>query len=340
MLTVTLESPINPIEEAKKWLGAPGISLKMKENTIQIEGNLEKDFIQNISALNIAKITNERPTIKKDNFEIKENGRVTHIKANFQVDETATTHQRIKKAELWEVDFGQPVGNEFGYKHPAIVIEQSDTNGCFRVLPCSTKAKSGKTYQLRFNNEVLKVSTPEFLEEARNKISNVLFDLEIPVDRMRFMRYLGTLDESVYNEILDMRGRADERIKREITLESLNLTEKQVEILKITDRTTEILRIANNESYSYEQRVKGILNVFGFYVQLGGDVDYLVKLVKNTRYKTPYINIHQEVELLTRNTLEHPKTINNKLTELVNKKFRALHPCLLEFVTLVNKMAS
>ena len=165
----------------------------------------------------------------------------------------------------------------------------------------------------------------------------------MPVDRQRFVNYCGTLDENIFQEILKEAGRSDDEIKRNITKESLELTEKQAKILEITARDSDLLAISNNAGFTYEQRVRGLLSTFGFNVQLAqlGNDDglyFLINLIKNTKGKI-CIDIKEETEKLSKHHLIHPQTINAKMIEVTKKKFKGLHPCLLEFVSLVNKLA-
>ena len=340
MLSLTLARKIDPFHEAKKWIKSPGISMKIQSDHIQIEGNLDKDHIQSISELDIAKMSNVKPEKKDDPKEIKENGRVTRIKANFQGAEPQE-FRRIRKAQVWEVDFGQPVGSELGYPHPAVVLKKSSTNNCKLVLPCSSKKKNGRVYELNFTKDTLKSADPEFLEKSENKTTYILFDQQATVDSVRFTKYLGTLDENVFQDILKELGQTDDEIKRRVTFEEISLTEKQRKILEITNRNSDILGVANNESFTYEQRVRGILSVFGFKPDMGGDIEYLVSLIKNTRTKnSSYIDLKAETEILTHGTILNAQTITGKMVELTKRRFRDVHPCLLEFVSLVNKLAS
>ena len=71
--------------------------------------------------------------------------------------------QKPKRMSLWMVDFGVPVGGEFGYPHPAILCEET-SKGLWNVIPCSTKYRDGKeVLELSFlDPKVLKNKSPKF----------------------------------------------------------------------------------------------------------------------------------------------------------------------------------
>lgn len=342
MLNVTLAQKIDPFCEAQKWIAFPGISMQIGSSSVQIEGNLKEEHISDITRWDIKRLTNVKPpqNQKACNNVIEENGRSTKIRANFKDDDTHE-FRRIRKGQVWEVDFGQPVGREFGYPHPAIVLGKSSTNNCMVVLPCSSKEKIGRIYTFNVTEETLKSADPKFMESSADKSTYVLFDQQTPVDRVRFTKYLGTLDENLFQNILKALGRKEEEIKRKIVLENLSLTEKQNKILAITNRNSDLSAVANNEFFTYEQRVRGILSVFGFTAQSNPDVEYLFNFVRNVKNKnSSYIDLRVEMDILSRGTLLKSSTINCKLVELVKTRFGVdVHPCLLEFVSLVNKLA-
>lgn len=343
MLNIELETRINPYSEMLKWMFIPGISVKIKENKIQIFGDIPAEEIRNISKLDIARVSNTSQTEESSFKRVKshsvvENGRITHIKSNFNGEKTKETVS-IKKGQIWLVDFGQPVGNEFGYPHPAIVLGKSSTNDCMVVIPCSSKEKSGKIYKFNFTEETLKFADTDFLEKASEKTTTVLIDQRIAVDRVRFLKYYGTLEKNLFENILRESGLSEGEIKRTIAMTTLDLTEKQRKIMEFIGRDSDIFGAANNTAFTYEQRVRALLSIFGYKVQLGGDIDFLEELIKNTRYKKEF-DMKEETEFLARRKILNSQTINCKLVELTKKRFKNLHPCLIDFVLLVNKLAS
>ena len=346
MLTIEVSRKIDPVDEVFKYLGASGVSMKMNEQSVQIDGNLDKSFFKNICNLDIVKITNEKKKQEKEKEKLQpifENGHVTYIASNFQPHANVDSIHKIKRGQVWKVDLGQPVGEELGYKRPAVVLGKSSTNNTFMVIPFTSQAKYGRVYQVKFNKDTLKDANEEFLNSSW-KVSYALFDNQDSFDRCRFIEYCGMLDESIFNELLKESKiiMPEAEIKRSVSIEDLMLTEKQSKMLEILNRNSDLLGIANNTSFTYENRVHGLLSVFGFKVELGGDVDYLVDLIKNTKCQN-HIDIKHENEQIAKfkaNTILTAQAINTKLVELTKKRFKDLHPCLLEFVTLINKLAA
>lgn len=335
MLNIELENRIDPYSKAIELLVMPGVYAKIQSDKIQIAGNNLSGYI---SGLDIARVTNYQKTDNySSNYPIVENGRITHIKSNFRGYENQ--ERPIRKGQVWLVDFGQPVGNEFGYPHPAIVLGKSSTNDCMMVIPCSSKEKSGKTFKFNVTEETLKFADPDFLERSTGKTTTVLIDQRIPVDRVRFLKYFGDLEKNLFEKILRESGLSDDEIKRNISMTTLDLTEKQRKIMEMVNRNSDILAVANNTAFTYQQRVRALLSIFDFKLQIEENIEYLEGLIKNTRYKTD-IDIKIEIGVLAKNTIENAQTINNKLVDLVRKHFRPLWPCLVDFVLLINKLAS
>lgn len=318
-----------PLKEAKKWLGEPGVKLRITENGIQVEGDVKSEMIHSLTAMGeITSLTNRRGNRENNVFETS--------KRNKNIDDAKT----IKKGQVWLVDFGPMVDDKFAGPHPAIVLGKSSTNNCIKVLPCTSKTKSGRVYQMKFSKENLINADERFLESSASITTTVLLDDQQPVDRIQFLRCYGTLEGEMFKEILRTLGYTDGEIKRNITLRSLELSEKQAKIMEAVNRNSDVLGVANNESFTYEQRVRGILSIFGFKVQIGGDVDYLIRLIMNTKEKTGQINIAQESEVLAIGGIVNSKAIQGRIVELTKKRFKEIHPCLVDLVTLVNKMAA
>lgn len=340
MLTIETTTKFDPLSEIGKYLRAPRVSMKMSGNSLQIHGKLEESLYGHISSLDIARVRNNKSEKEEASRGlIKEKGGSTFLASNYKLEENET-EMSIFKGGLYEVDFGQPFGSEFGYKHPALVIGKSSTNNCFIVIPFTSKTKFGKVYQIKFSEDNLHDADEAFLQNARDKVSHALFDNQCAVDAGRFIKYCGTLDEKVVLEILKEGGKTTKEIKRNITMESLQLTEKQTQMLNTLNRTSDLFGVANNSKFTYEQRVRGILNIFGFKVDMGGEVDYLLELIKNTKCKIPHIDFKYECEQIAKYRPINAQFVNTKLVEMTKKKFHDLHPCLLEFVCLVNKFAA
>lgn len=328
-IAIEIEKNILPLEEAKRWLSEPGVKLRITPNSINLEGDLKEDKIRLITTMGeIISLTNRRGN--------RENTGLGGVKRSKNIEDGKT----IKKGQVWLVDFGPMVDDKFAGPHPAIVLGKSSTNNCVKVLPCTSKTKSGRVYQMKFTKENLLNADTRFLESSASITTTVLLDDQQPVDRVQFLKCYGTLEEEAFKEILRTLGYTDGEIKRNITLKSLEMTEKQQKILECVNRTSDVLGVANNESFTYEQRVRGILSIFGFKVQLGGDVDYLIRLIMNTKEKAGKIDIAQESEMLAIGGIVTSKAIQGKLVELSKKRFKEIHPCLIELVNLINKMAT
>lgn len=334
MLNIAVEKEINTIEEAKKWLSVPEVKLRITPKGIEANGELNEEMIQSLTFMgDITSVTNRRNTKEAP---IKENGHVTYLstKMKYQKEE-----REIRIGDVYSVDYGQPVGRELGYIRPSLVVGVSQSNGCFIVLPFTSKTKYGEVYRFKITEDNLKNADVAFLEKSAEIVTNVLLDQKKPMDKSRFGKYYGTLEKELLDEILIL-AKLKESTKRNITLNSLELTEKQEKILEMADRTSDLLGVANNEKFTYEHRVRGILSVLGFKVQMGGDVDYLINLIMNTRNKSGRIDISKEAELLALGGIVNAQTIHGKMVELTKKRFKDVHPCLVELVTLVNKMAA
>ena len=143
---------VDPYSEASKWLRAPGNSVTIKKSNIEVQGKISKENLPNFAGLDIAGITNIKANTKT--YTIAENGRASKFPPKVTKEKTEVG-QHIRKGQVWYVDFGKPVGGEFGYIHPAIVLGKASVNNCIIVLPCTSKEQSGKIFEINFNKNNL-----------------------------------------------------------------------------------------------------------------------------------------------------------------------------------------
>ena len=238
-----------------------------------------------------------------------------------------------QKMSLWMVDFGVPVGGEFGYPHPAILCEET-SKGLWNVIPCSTKYRDGKeVLELSFlDPKVLKNKSPKFYA---HQTTNVLFKERQSVSEKRFIQYLGDISEEYYAiiERCCERGNSDENVN--FTLEDLKLGPKQLNLL--CGKEKEAVEIGNSE-FTYEEKVKKLMNLLGFYPDVDEASTYLFEAIKRTRFSTN-IDSKQLFVDISRGKLMKPDAVQGKVTVLLRKKYKELYPCFEAFLRLINMIA-
>ena len=241
--------------------------------------------------------------------------------------------QKPKRMSLWMVDFGVPVGGEFGYPHPAILCEET-SKGLWNVIPCSTKYRDGKeVLELSFlDPKVLKNKSPKFYA---HQTTNVLFKERQSVSEKRFIQYLGDISEEYYAVIERCCARGSTEVNVNFTLEDLKLGPKQLNLL--CGKEKEAVEIGNSE-LTYEEKVKKLMNLLGFYPDADEASTYLFEAIKKTRFLTN-IDSKQLFVDISRGKLMKPDTVQGMVTVLLKKKYKELYPCFEAFLRLINLIA-
>lgn len=238
-----------------------------------------------------------------------------------------------RRMSLWMIDFGVPVGGEFGYPHPAILYEET-SRGLWNVIPCSTKYREGKeSIVLSFNDtRVLKNKSPEFYAQ---QFTHAYYKELQSVSEKRFNQYLGDISDE-YAAIIEkcyQKGNTDVDVP--FTLETLSLSEKQIKLL--CGKEKEAIEIGNSE-FSYEDKVKKILNLLGFYPDAEEDATYLFEAIKMSRVLSN-IDSKQLFRDISKGKLVRDDIIQSKVTLLLKKKYKDLYPCFEAFLRLINMIA-
>lgn len=238
------------------------------------------------------------------------------------------------KMSLWMVDFGRPVGCEFGYEHPAILCEETSP-GLWNVLPCTTKLWDEKeVLELCFADQnVLKNKNPNFVAKP---ISNVLIKEQKSVSSKRFIEYLGDIGED-YHEVIERcykRGMLNKDIS--FVLEDLEFSPKQLMLLD--GKELEIVEIGNDNSITYYEKVKKILNLLGFYPDADEAASYLMEALAQTKLSTN-INSKKLFAEISKRKLISAGAIQGMVTALLKKKYKDLYPCFELFLRTINKIA-
>lgn len=245
-----------------------------------------------------------------------------------------TSSVKPAKMSLWMVDFGTPVGGEFGYEHPAILCEET-SKGLWNVLPCTTKLWDEKeVLELCFaDRNVLKNKNPKFFAKP---ISNVLIKEQQSVSEQRFLEYLGDIGED-YHELIERcykRGKLGADIS--FKLEDLNFSEKQIKLLDGNEE--EMVKIGNDFSITYDEKIKKILNLLGFFPDADEGATYLVEALTRTKVSRD-VNGKKLFTDISRRKIVSAEYIQNKVTLLLKKKYKDLYPCFELFLRTINRIA-
>lgn len=363
MLTIALKDSCNPYDLAQNMLRAP----KSADETLNIKVDIESGKVTftegdpSNSILNVVLLrpiksvsnakplrTGSSPVFSKSISEISTTGAkiATDVYPNIcpkNPDETlgvpkveATQSeaftQRPKRMSLWMIDFGAPVGGEFGYPHPAILYEESSP-GLWNVIPCSSKSRGKEALELSFQDpRVLKNRCPKFHAQPT---TYVLFKERQSVSEKRFLYYLGDIAEECYDVIERCyeTGTYEENVP--FTLEDLRLNEKQLKLL--CGKEKEAVEIGNADC-TYEEKVRRLLNLLGFYPDVDEGATYLFEAIKRAKVLS-FIDSDRLFVDLSKGKLIKPEVLRGKTTLPLKKKYKELYPCFEAFLRLINKIA-
>lgn len=242
-----------------------------------------------------------------------------------------------QRMDVWMVDFGEPVGAEFGHPHPAIIMD-SPGEGLFNVIPCSKKYREGKdVLELAlYDSMVLKEADRHFVQTSRGKISYVIFKEKRAVSTARFTHFLGKLDESYFEQIESCDRRyEDKTIDKPFTLEDLHFSEKQ---LKMFGSKLEKLIEIGNSDFAYEVKVNKMLIELGFYPEVDESASILAEAIRKTKV-IKSIDMKQLVRDISRGKIKSVDVIQQQLNGAVKKRFRDLYPCTEMLIKGINRMA-
>ena len=309
-------------------------------------GELTNEFLNLVGTRQILSVDNytDRKNFEEEKYDVSQKHRVlTGVRlpsVNKNKDEfREKSNLKIvpKKMEVYMVDFGTPLGAEFGHPHPAIVYD-SPADGLYNVIPCSTKYRDGKeVLELALSDpRVLKDADKYFSQKYRGQISYALFREKQPVSISRFTRFLGRIDETYFEQIERCYERSKlQNVDEPFTIEDLNLTEKQLQMLE--NKKEEIIEIGNS-SATYEEKVQKILIKFGFYPEVNEDDSYIAEAIRKSKVIND-IEMKQLTRDIARGKIISADVISQKLNGAIKKRFKELYPCTEAFIKLVNKIA-
>lgn len=127
-------------------------------------------------------------------FFMKDGTHITRIPANCK--EYDLLFPTVKRGEVYMCDFGEPYGCEFGYKHPAVIIQNDilENIQCPStiVLPCSSS-------DTRIKNK----SYSKYISDSQvfDRKTVIITQCIKRVSKVRLRKFLGTLDDKTMDEL-------------------------------------------------------------------------------------------------------------------------------------------
>lgn len=286
---------------------------KTKKTILPMEDEVPSKILTGVRLPNIEKSKNENKLKERSNFKIE-----------------------AEKMDVYMVDFDPPRGAEFGHPHPAIVYD-SPAEGLFNVIPCSTKYREGKeVLELPlYDPRVLKDADRYFAQKSKGQMSYVIFREKQPVSVSRFIRYLGRIDETYFEQIERCYERSTTNSDVSFTLQDLKLNEKQLQMLG--DKADEIIEIGNS-SMEYAEKVQQILIKLGFYPDVDEVAAYLAEAIRKTKVINNF-DMKQLSHEIAKGKLVSSDVVRQKMAALMKKRYKEVYPCLELFIKMVNKIA-
>lgn len=262
-------------------------------------------------------------------------------------------YPKVKRAEVYLCDFGEPLECEQGGKRYAIIIQNDDGNEHSPntiVLPCTTQHKNNLPvhYIFRFSSEnMVEYSNAK----VSSKINVALGENITTISKSRLINYLGTMTENFMDEhiqpIID-RSLALKRKTKTVYVEKdldsvqmakatyrdLNLT--QIQLLSFVD-IDELLLISKSSIKDSEKSYK-ILQLFGFDFSKNG-VQYLLDAICIAP-KSKYFNLETLSQKLSETgeyTIEASE-IQRLIVARVKERFKFKKSPTIDFIRLVNRL--
>ena len=264
-------------------------------------------------------------------------------------------YSEVKRGEVYMCDFGEPYGNEQGFKRYAIIIQNDDGNlysPTTIVLACTTE------YRRFFPMHIHCAFSPRNMIDydlARvGSKENVIMTEQIrTVDKTRLRKYIGTLTPD-FMKIIE--GKIDislhlsrdvktitkqEKLyinnsnaiaKTETPKERKDVNMTQVQLLSFVD-IKELVRISQSLSTD-EIKAQKILNLFGFDLKKNG-VQYLFKAIIASP-KNAYFNLETLSEKVSRTEGIDKEEIKRLIVARVKENFGFRKAPTIDFIRLVN----
>ena len=234
--------------------------------------------------------------------------------------------------------------------HPFLVSGKNG-DGSYRGFFCTSSVHIGKTVlavQLNPNNFWAKPNVFDYID---GRTTYILFHQAVVVDPSRFLTKMGTFKKEMFPEFKKcMEAVMEDSFNLNTTgVASLNVsgvTEVQLDMLKSTDKISNLKAIAKNDDLSYDQKVSGILKVYGFFDTDDSKNDK--NLFRFIKLSKGYDRINYDVVM--RNVIAQSgqvfkglSSVEDKLFKVLGRRFKYDIPkkdCLTQFAQLVNQLAS
>lgn len=294
--------------------------------------------------------------------EVKDVAVKTHsdvVLAQTVIEKYDLLYPTVKRGEVYICDFGEPYGNEQGYKRYAIVVQNDDGNlhsPNTIVLACTTeqKKKLPVNHHFIFSNEnmidydVIRVGMEQ---------NTVMAEQIRTVDKTRLRKFLGTMTPKFMNkmqEIIDIslnlqrqekvitkteKVYVDKPVYRDVPAdtnapkERKDLNMVQIQLLSLVD-INELFKIAQARD-SDKIKAEKIIKLFGFDMQKNG-VQYLFKAILISP-KDAYFNLETLCDSVAESESDVEKDeIKRLIVARIKEQFAFRKSPTIDFIRLVN----
>ena len=264
-------------------------------------------------------------------------------------------YSEVKRGEVYMCDFGEPYGNEQGFKRYAIVIQNDDGNlhsPTTIVIACTTKPKRNLPVHCYCTFSTKNMIDYDFKRVGNEE--NVIMTEQIrTVDKRRLRKYIGTLTPDFMKEIegkidisLHLAREAENNVKQEMGCvdshkkmvetetpkERKDVNMVQIKLLSFVD-INELLKISQSDSTD-EVKVQKILDLFGFDFNRNG-VQYLFKAIIDSP-KNAYFNLETLSESVSKKESIDKEEIKRLIVARVKETFGFRKAPTTDFIRLVN----
>lgn len=280
-------------------------------------------------------------------------------------------YPKVKRAEVYWCDFGEPFEHEQGGKRYAIIIQNDDGNEHSSntiVLPCTTQHKSNLPvhYIFKFSSEnMVNYSSAK----VSNKINIALGESITTISKSRLIEYLGTMTEDFMDEniqpIID-RSLALKRKTETVTVSEPEVktviqtktvyVEKDLDAVQMAKATYRDLNLAQMQLLSFvdinelisisktsakdSEKTHKILQLFGFDFSKNG-VQHLLDAICISP-KSEYFNLEtlsKELSETGKYTIDASE-IQRLIVARVKERFKLRKSPTIDFIRLVNRLLS